>query len=326
MIKELLLLLYFIILVYAFANTKCGGKRYKCGEENQNNVCVNVSEYRGKVHELTPCSDDKICLWQDAVFQKPVYCTDKPTKDKILPGEGCSGDSDCLSNSCKSGVCLGLKLNQQCAGHQYCDVGYYCDTYCKQQVQFEQSCQNDYQCTNNCVCNLGKCAYYYSLENNIKADNPKACYYGYINPNNGTCQNGPHSLTKSKPCETDTDCILLDSDQKLYGYSECQCGFNAGGFSYCSLAEGDPEYLKILELFQWLLQVNQYCHTILRYGPCSSLYLDEYIDYQKAVKFYELQSQIMFNDECIQKIYTDEYWGIHSNRLYILLIILLLLQ
>ena len=52
MIKEVLLVLYLIIMVYAFANTKCGGKRYKCGEENQNNVCVNVSEYRGKVHEL----------------------------------------------------------------------------------------------------------------------------------------------------------------------------------------------------------------------------------------------------------------------------------
>lgn len=52
MIKTYLLLFYIVFLVWAFANTKCGGKRYKCGTSNDLNVCVNVSEYRGKVHEL----------------------------------------------------------------------------------------------------------------------------------------------------------------------------------------------------------------------------------------------------------------------------------
>jgi hypothetical protein len=72
---------------------------------------VNVSEYRGKVHELLPCDEGSECLWESAVYKKPVYCTAKPSASKILPGESCSTNSDCLSNSCVSGICLGLKLN-----------------------------------------------------------------------------------------------------------------------------------------------------------------------------------------------------------------------
>ena len=94
---------------------------------------------------------------------------------------------------------------------------------------------DDYSCSNNCVCNLGQCAYYYSLESNQTADNSLSCLYGYVHPN-GTCQKGPHSFIKNKPCDYDTDCLLLDPNDVLFGYSKCECGFNAGGFSYCSLA------------------------------------------------------------------------------------------
>ena len=44
-----------------------------------------------------------------------------------------------------------------------------------------QACITDFDCKNNCVCNLGFCSFYYSLNNNISANNSKACLYGYVN-------------------------------------------------------------------------------------------------------------------------------------------------
>ena len=69
--------------------------------------------------------------------------------------------------------------------------------------------------------------------------------------------------------------MLVDQEGKLAGYSECQCGYNAGSFSYCSLAEGDIEYLNMINMFKWILYTNSRCHTSLRYGPCRWLYDDE---------------------------------------------------
>lgn len=95
MLKTILLLLSFLFVIWAFANSKCGGKRYKCGTSNLDNVCVNVSEYRGKIHELSKCTSDKECLWDSAEYEKPVYCTEKPAANLTLPGEPCGSSSDC---------------------------------------------------------------------------------------------------------------------------------------------------------------------------------------------------------------------------------------
>jgi hypothetical protein len=58
------------------------------------------------------------------------------------------------------------------------------------------------------------------LENGIPADNPKACYYGYINQTNSTCAYGPKSEIKARPCEKDGDCLLLNKDGHLAGRKE----------------------------------------------------------------------------------------------------------
>jgi hypothetical protein len=41
-----------IKLTSTFTNPKCLGKRYHCGDQNQINVCVNVSEFTNKQHLL----------------------------------------------------------------------------------------------------------------------------------------------------------------------------------------------------------------------------------------------------------------------------------
>ena len=47
-------MIFIILLPYILAqnNPICGAYTYLCGEHNTANVCVNVSNYQGKKHEL----------------------------------------------------------------------------------------------------------------------------------------------------------------------------------------------------------------------------------------------------------------------------------
>ena len=79
--------------------------------------------------------------------------------------------------------------------------------------------------------------------------NEEACLTGYIDPFFGYCSDGPVSEVKARPCNNDGDCLLLDTTGRLVGYSVCSCGFNAGSFAYCNLAQGDKEYLDMISAF-----------------------------------------------------------------------------
>ncbi len=95
---------------------------------NTEGVCINVTDFREKVHYITTCPDGEksYCPWEGALYQKPANCTKQPGSQPILPGEKCSADQDCYSKRCVSGTCQGLKEKATCAGNIECDVGLYC--------------------------------------------------------------------------------------------------------------------------------------------------------------------------------------------------------
>ena len=101
----------------------------------------------------------------------------------------------------------------------------------------------------------------------------------------------------------------------MVGYSECACGYNGGGYSYCALAEGDDEFIDVINTFQYILLRSYNCHTLLRFGPCKYLYSDDYLDYQKALTKYQMSPQLVFNDPCIKAIYTSAYWNLFLENL-----------
>lgn len=107
----------------------------------------------------------------------------------------------------------------------------------------------------------------------------------------------------------------MNSSGYVVGYSECSCGINGGAFSYCSLTEGDPEFLNIMNTFQYILLRSFHCHTFLRFGPCKYIYNDEYTDFQRAIKKYQMYPQLVFNDPCIKNIYTIDYWKLFGDKL-----------
>ena len=60
--------------------------------------------------------------------------------------------------------------------------------------------------------------------------------------------------------------------------------------------------------FAFIIARSYRCHTRLRFGPCSHLYHDEYLDYQIAAKYFEMYPYLVFNDPCIKKVITWDYW------------------
>jgi hypothetical protein len=82
-----------------------------------------------------------------------------------------------------------------------------------------------------------------------------------------------------------------------------------GGFTYCTLSEGDDEFLDMKNKLAFILGTSFNCHTSLRFGPCRHLYDDEYLDYQIAERYFRMYPQITFNDPCIQKVITWDYWS-----------------
>ena len=152
--------------------------------------------------------------------------------------------------------------------------------------------RSDYDCVNNCVCNLGKCAFYYSFDVGAEADNPTVCQSGYIGQE-GTCQPGLRSKHPGNPCSSDLDCEYIDHNDKVVKTGSCTCGYNSGmfcasipssnkfigSFSYCPLETGDDEFYDMTRSIKFLTQTNKLCHTLRRFGPCSELYDTDYNDY-----------------------------------------------
>lgn len=123
---------------------------------------------------------------------------------------------------------------------------------CEAQKLYQQPCLRDEECVNNCVCSMQSCSFYYSLQNGVAADNKstkginaEACSSGYMQ--NGTCQTPPKSTVELRTCSSNNDCITQFPDgTTIAGYSQCQCGTNGGGYSYCSLVEGDSVYQSMI--------------------------------------------------------------------------------
>ena len=100
-------MIFIILLPYILAqnNPICGAYTYLCGEHNSANVCVNVSNYQGKKHELQvyfilyskSCPSGYSCPWSNASYLNPVSCVKDNITISILPGESCGSGSDCYS-------------------------------------------------------------------------------------------------------------------------------------------------------------------------------------------------------------------------------------
>lgn len=213
-------------------NPICKAKRYQCQTgELPEGACVQLKDEQEKYYYIRACKGEKsYCPYEKAVFGTPAKCEAPSTQtaEPALPYDSCKKDSDCVSQFCDKGRCIGKLANEACKSHADCGVDLYCNKFgvCARQEEFDQPCTEDYMCVNNCLCNNNKCAFYYTFAIGTEATNPQACESGYIE--NGKCQAGLRTKNPGQPCSTDKDCMFIDSEGKVKKYGNCTCGFNAG--------------------------------------------------------------------------------------------------
>ena len=56
------------------------------------------------------------------------------------------------------------------------------------------------------------------------------------------------------------------------------------------LSEGDSDYIQMINAYDFISINNIYCHTLRRFGPCDSIKNDDYLNYNKAYKYFEMFS------------------------------------
>lgn len=182
------------------------------------------------------CPANEYCKYTFPIAPaKPESCT------KSLPlkhiGEYCINKTVCLSNICTDNICRGI--TGACKNTDECDVGYYCglDRNCRKLIEEGHECDENNPCELHSVCNRGTCVKAGSLSDNTEADVSSACESFYIDK--GRCQKGPKLMNKNYLCTVkEPKCIYKDHNKTEFT-TDCSCGVNDKGNSYCSPGKGD---------------------------------------------------------------------------------------
>jgi hypothetical protein len=215
---------------------------------------------------LSPCSETSFassyCPWNNTSQNKylNVTCADPPLLQGVLPGGRCFYSVSCLSGVCVKTTCIGLSLNQPCNDTIECDVGLRCQQTCIPLLSIgEHGCLTDYDCEINAGCNLegktGICTRLFSLD--IGAHVNCTDTTGYSNLcKSATCNQThtgyctyPPSRTETLPilCHSNSDCSGKNVNNETF-QSNCSCGFNPTGASYCSPLTGDSPGLELVKM------------------------------------------------------------------------------
>ena len=237
-------LLFFIVSMIFCSPTSCS-KWFKRNEPT-NDKCIYIDEEKMEVY-LYGCKENEYC--------NLITTTCESLNDvKNFPGEICKGDSNCYSNNCTKGHCIGKKNGEECYGDIDCDAGLFCKTsskntspikICAPVISTEgdpcDSKNDAIKCSPNLVCNNGTCVKHGSVPVGHEIDGSEfACATLNATVENGTkiCSEGL-KLGRStyKSCPASGNCPY-----KLDGKLEeqpCNCTLDGSGLSYCFPKLGD---------------------------------------------------------------------------------------
>mmetsp|Transcript_28047 Transcript_28047/g.27734 ORF Transcript_28047/g.27734 Transcript_28047/m.27734 type:complete len:336 (+) Transcript_28047:78-1085(+) len=290
--------------------------------------------YNNSQYSLSPCEDQRISYCNPQAHPENVSCTippQSPTVNIAYPGEPCQFDINCVQSICLKGICKGLPINSACTQDAQCDVGLFCfSSKCSPQIAIGQpGCTKDSQCVNNAGCNIdtGTCVAYLSfppgtiLSSCTNNYNPlcssQACATvqgkNYCQAQVKSLNSLPAYCTDSSNCPAYFD-IAIGAQVN----TQCICGLNGFGDSFCSLAPGDEPYLNsTLWLTKWYTSkaINM-CHTSMRTGKlCMQTYwdYDSYTAFQYFAAYSQNYPLYQFNDQCVRNIYTNAFWELEEQ-------------
>jgi hypothetical protein len=113
-------------------------------------------------------------------------------------------------------------------------------------------------------------------------------------------------------CGNDGDCIVKKNDAFSSYSTDCECGFNPIGVSFCKLAPGDKPFKSFMKYMKtWLTSKSSNCHSLTRDSlKCISEFSNtEFFAY---LQYYYLQvmmfPSVQMNDDCIKEVFTGQYW------------------
>lgn len=324
----MLILTYFIQIV---SSQSC--YPYQCAPSDYNmpsTYCAQLYNYT--LFFLKPCPNSQTCDLTTG------QCEAIPTTSQSLnyPGEPCAKNSDCSSKNCTLDKCIGAAFGAFCTQHENCNPGLRCsESVCTKQIDVTGfGCINDYDCINSASCNTtgstvaGTCIEYFSVPIGLPVSDcsggvsymckssecSKTFQFGTI----GICKTSTTSIHNTPyVCSSDYNCMGTDG---VYQYtSDCVCGFNSNGTSYCTLFNGDLQGQVYYTTWQQaLVQSISVCNTARRFTNQCLLLTNYYSKVLTATWNFYYYPQMQNNDACVRGMIT--YEGYDDNALLIFVI------
>lgn len=300
---------------------------YQCSPFPLDNSTGQCIEKEGFTYNLGTCSEEFYTYCPpnqvDSYCQLPISPSDINVS---YPGEQCTYDRNCLDSLCLNGVCNGFPVGHSCERTSQCAPGNYCNStnFCQGQKNVSQACSSDYECFNNLGCYGSVCTPYFTIS---AGSSLKTC----VNGINYLCQTGAcgsvnnswvclSNLTSNggypKLCGNDGDCVVI-SDKMFPTYStNCQCGFNPIGGSFCNLAPGDKPFQTYINyMITWFKKSSLKCHTLVR-DSLKCIQQNTNLNNYAFIQYYRYQvlmyPYVQMNDDCIKEIFTRNYWDAYT--------------
>ncbi|CAG9311135.1 unnamed protein product [Blepharisma stoltei] len=275
-----------------------------------------------------------------------------------FPGDKCSPDKECYegySQSCTDGICVGLKKGKPCTSSYQCDPNSSCRNIdgtlqCAPLLEIGQTgCYKEFDCVYNAGCNVtsttdlskNTCIPYgsippgteISIETCSWSENlcsSHICVQKTAGDETAICSGNIESSSQMPascilPAGTTLQCqSKLDNYTDTISLSNCLCGYNSGGNSYCELFPGDvPMQAYYRELKKWQeSSAIKNCNTYWRYPIDNGenlLCIKNNYDkarYESLYYWYlysSLYPQIYGAEDCVLKTFFPDYFQAGEN-------------
>jgi len=244
---EKIFLIFLVSFVYSSTNRICAN--YKC-ENLPDGECYKLTMEKDKFeYALQSCLEDELCDFDSDVYHGKC----SKHLPRRLPGEFCTAKKDCLNERCnnETKTCEGIREGGPCTLDEECDSGLFCskeEGKCEDVVKEGKNC-TEKKCGPGLVCDGEKCVHILSIDIDKPSKVSAACKTFYII--DGNCQKGPVLNRKGDEgegpiqCKNVNNCEYKINDEDTIK-SNCVCGINEEGKSYCNPGIGDIDFEDVI--------------------------------------------------------------------------------
>lgn len=268
-------------------------------------------------------------------------CTTPGSTYLSYPGESCTINADCQSNSCQKDYCMGAVAGAACTNpvgytlSVMCNAGLYCNqavapAVCTGLVADGGTCTSDYECTYGTGCYGGTCVKYRSIANAKEVLNTycsgyvsKYCStgqcYTYTANNTSVCTSVFVGQT-SFPIACTTDVTCNSKVNTMIGgaaLGTCACSTGPSGKSYCPGYAGDgygPKYASIVAKWEESSSIKNCNIDRIYTSACmeSRWSKSDAAEYMYYSYMYMNQAAMQDIETCVSQVYYSGYAAVKS--------------